>query len=114
MNPDTMTVTELADWCADDDGAYFSMDRELGPIGWCDKDGKIIGDHPYQPNLTDAAKSVPQGWFIRNVSQYQDGWDGAVHAKDAKIEISRFCPDLMTLLYRLGVKARIAAKGVKA
>ena len=56
-----MTLEQLRNWHAKRIGAYFSMDLDMGPIGWCDKDGNLIDD-PFPPTLDGAASAMPEGW----------------------------------------------------
>ncbi len=68
-----MTHDETRDELARMDGAYFSMDREMGPIGWCDKNGTLIGDHPHAPTLDGANAAVPEGYEWERDHCVRDG-----------------------------------------
>jgi len=117
MNPNTMTCDECRDELARRKGAHFVLDRELGPIGWCDKDGNVIGDHPYPPTLDGAAGALPEGWWIWDIEQQRDGWNVCAINKDAEgvhFADAMCCSDgenELTARYRLALCCVIAGEG---
>jgi hypothetical protein len=68
-----MTIDELTSWHAERTGAYFSVDLQQGPIGWCDKDGRLLGDNPFPPTLDGADGSFPPGWDWWRMIPIRDG-----------------------------------------
>lgn len=112
MNPQTMTCEECRDELARMDGWHKTLRHRhaSGVEQWCwERDG---GDesfaHPHPPTLDGAAKALPEGWYVRNLNHFQDGWDAAAHSKDAKIEQVRFAPDELTARYRLALACVLA------
>lgn len=68
-NPSEMTSDEVNEAVAVEVmGDYVSMDRELGPIGWCSFGGTLLGDLPaYSTDIAAAflvvEKMREMGWW---------------------------------------------------
>lgn len=58
MKPQEMTLDELRDWCAADDGWELFDKWRRHFI----KNGKWRNSHPHPPTLEGAAKAMPEGW----------------------------------------------------
>lgn len=49
---------EVRDAVARLEGYYWSVDRDLGPIGWCDQSGSLLTcEHPIPDSLDACAKA---------------------------------------------------------
>jgi hypothetical protein len=123
MNPDTMTVTELADWCAMDEGwSYGYHMKSQYPLYRRYMDGAMQKDHPFPLTLDGAAKAMPEGmrferrncdimhrweWWAWKPNPDKTGRPWTLAMYDPVLDTG----DPIADLYRLGVKARLAAKG---
>ena len=113
MNPDTMTLTELRDWHAREDGCVFVPHRifsDCPDLGKWIRNGRALEQHPFPATLDGAASAMPKGW---DWERWQLDWVGyPLDNKERFVTVSR--TDCKTTdLYRLGMKARLAEKELK-
>ncbi len=111
-NPATMTVQEAMDFAAVAKGYHFSMDREIGPIGWVDPDGVLCEDHPFRPTLDSAAAAMPERWCF-SLERYETGYTISAHSWDMTKTVPTFEADTELLArWRLVVACMMAEKEV--
>ena len=105
MNPNTMTLDELRDWCARD-GGWMCSTRGL----WWRRGGEPCTGHPYPPTLDGAASAMPKGWKICTLYQRETGWMCFVmlNAKTACDVMDQ--PSEIHARYLVAVLARMASK----
>jgi hypothetical protein len=111
MNPDTMSVTELADWCARDEG-YINVG--VGCEFWMHHTNPTVQvPHPFPLTLDGAAKAMPEGWYwwVNFTGLIVPFMAMAIERVPVRGQIEVRAEDEITVRYRLGVKARRAAKG---
>ena len=120
MNPDTMTLTELRDWHARNDGWRY----ETGPIWqWrkCNEQGELVAslnpvpdDHPFPATLDGAAAAMPLHWWWRKFDAPRDitRWEAFRMDPDHIVELAGTDCEI-TDRYRLGMKAKLAEKETK-
>jgi hypothetical protein len=118
MNPDTMTLAEMADWCARDEDYTQYADTKK----WRHNiTGMPMEHHPFPLTLDGAAKAMPEGWGYWINHHWLHGkanvFCEAVYINGMPCPLARVSTEAdneILARYRLGVKARLAAKGVQA
>jgi hypothetical protein len=124
MNPDTMTLAEMADWCMHDDGWRHKPaggNSYKGLETWNRFEGeRHVAEtyvHPFSPTLDGAASALPEGWKLFALEDVGpiSGWSSSAVRHTGKTrQVFAHGKDEITTRYRLAVKARLAAKGVQA
>ena len=118
MNPDTMTLTELRDWHAREDGwTPLTADGWLAPNRepW----GAVIHAHPFPATLDGAAAAMPEGWEWQRRRGYPTPqgsplfWEAFIWEPKHHKVYANDTGDEITDRYRLAMKAKLAEKESK-
>lgn len=113
-NPTTMTLDELRDWCAVDDGWEFRS--SFGNHWWVRvADGgmdETSEHHPYPATIDGAARALPEGWWWSRCETEEHGkwWYAGRHKGFASVDIPDTGDEILDR-YRLAVACRMAMKG---
>jgi hypothetical protein len=127
MNPDTMTLTELRDWHATNDGweympnKYVPDSKVAGYWFHPTIENTEVGDHPFPATLDGADAAFPKGWWWQRDGGTEPNPEGLLLKWSAmQIGRSRWAVvmlhdtgDEITDRYRLAMKAKLAEKESK-
>jgi hypothetical protein len=125
MNPDTMTLTELRDWHAREDGweympnKYVPDSKVAGYWFHPTMENTDVGDHPCAATLDGAASAMPKGWEWQRRRGYPtpEGsplfWEAFIWEPKHHKVYANDTGDEITDRYRLAMKAKLAEKEAK-